>query len=46
VEIFREPDFHIGYLFGNFTMGQVLSIPLMLIGLYLIIRNLNLNAKI
>ena len=35
VEFVREPDAHIGYLaFGWLTMGQVLSIPLVLLGLY------------
>ena len=34
VELFREPDEHIGLLFGyNITMGQILSIPLIIIGL-------------
>lgn len=33
VEFVREPDAHIGYLaFGWVTMGQVLSLPLILIG--------------
>lgn len=37
VEFVREPDAHIGYLaFGWLTMGQVLSIPLVLIGLWLL----------
>jgi len=38
VEFFRQPDAHIGFLFGNFTMGQLLSVPLVLLGLYLIFR--------
>ena len=36
VEFFREPDFHIGYLYFNFSMGQFLSLPMIIIGLYLI----------
>ena len=33
VEFFREPDAHIGYLFGGWlTMGIVLSIPMVIIG--------------
>ncbi|MDD2337487.1 MAG: prolipoprotein diacylglyceryl transferase [Geobacteraceae bacterium] len=32
VELFREPDQQIGFLFGSFTEGQLLSIPLFLIG--------------
>jgi phosphatidylglycerol:prolipoprotein diacylglycerol transferase len=39
VEFFREPDAHIGYLLGGWlTMGMVLSIPLVLIGLWSILR--------
>src|SRR5690606_34409665 len=35
VEFVREPDAHIGYLaFGWVTMGQVLSTPLILLGLW------------
>lgn len=37
VEFFREPDAHIGYLAGGFlTMGMVLCIPLICIGLFLL----------
>lgn len=36
-EFFREPDIQIGYIgFDWLTMGQVLSLPMILIGLYLI----------
>jgi phosphatidylglycerol:prolipoprotein diacylglycerol transferase len=37
-ELFREPDVQLGFLFGGTTMGQLLSIPLLLVGLYLIWR--------
>lgn len=37
VEFVREPDAHIGYLaFGWLTMGQVLSLPLVALGLVLL----------
>jgi phosphatidylglycerol---prolipoprotein diacylglyceryl transferase len=36
VEFFREPDAHLGYLLGFITMGQLLSLPMMLAGLALI----------
>ena len=40
VEFVREPDAHLGYLaFGWLTMGQVLSIPLILVGLWLLWRS-------
>lgn len=39
VEFFREPDAHIGFLFGASTMGQLLSVPMILFGLSLIVRS-------
>lgn len=37
VEFVREPDAHLGYLaFGWLTMGQVLSLPLIAIGVFLL----------
>ncbi|CAL4043413.1 Phosphatidylglycerol--prolipoprotein diacylglyceryl transferase [Buchnera aphidicola (Tetraneura ulmi)] len=36
LEFFREPDFQIGFIFNNFTMGQILSIPMFFLGIYLI----------
>ncbi len=36
VEFFREPDAHIGYLFGLVSMGQLISIPLLGVGYYLL----------
>jgi len=39
VEFFREPDAHIGYLVGGWlTMGMVLSTPMVLIGLWAMLR--------
>jgi phosphatidylglycerol:prolipoprotein diacylglycerol transferase len=32
VEFFREPDQHIGFLWGGATMGQLLSLPMFLLG--------------
>ena len=37
-ELFREPDTQIGFIILNLTMGMILSIPLLLIGLFLIIK--------
>jgi phosphatidylglycerol:prolipoprotein diacylglycerol transferase len=39
VEFFREPDQHIGYIFPSITMGIILSIPFLIIGLLLIIKS-------
>lgn len=40
VEFFREPDAHLGHLFGVITMGQLLSLPMALAGLALIVHSL------
>jgi len=37
-EFFREPDRHLGYLVGPITMGMVLSLPLVLVGAFFILR--------
>jgi phosphatidylglycerol---prolipoprotein diacylglyceryl transferase len=39
-EFFREPDKQLGYLWHGATMGQLLSIPLILAGLALLVRAL------
>ncbi len=36
VEFFREPDTHLGFLFGGLTMGQLLCLPMIASGLYLL----------
>jgi phosphatidylglycerol:prolipoprotein diacylglycerol transferase len=38
VELFRQPDAHIGFLFLGSTMGQLLSLPMLGFGLWLILR--------
>lgn len=38
IEFFRQPDEQIGFLFNYFTMGQLLSFPLFLIGAYMLFR--------
>lgn len=40
VEFFREPDRHLGFLAGGVTMGQILSVPMILFGLWVIRRSL------
>lgn len=35
-ELFREPDAHIGYLWGGLTMGMILSIPMLALGGWMI----------
>jgi phosphatidylglycerol:prolipoprotein diacylglycerol transferase len=36
VEFFREPDYHLGYILGPFSMGQLLSVPMILLGAVMI----------
>jgi phosphatidylglycerol:prolipoprotein diacylglycerol transferase len=43
VEFFREPDQHLGYYFSYFTMGQFLSLPMIIIGCYFIFRKAKLQ---
>ena len=38
IEFFRAPDEQIGFIFNYFTMGQLLSFPLFLLGLYMLFR--------
>ncbi len=35
-ELFREPDAHLGFIFGGFSMGQLLSVPMLLGGVALL----------
>jgi phosphatidylglycerol:prolipoprotein diacylglycerol transferase len=37
-EFFRQPDAHLGFLWGGATMGQLLSIPLLIAGGVLMVR--------
>ncbi|SCA57040.1 Prolipoprotein diacylglyceryl transferase [Candidatus Terasakiella magnetica] len=45
VETVRQPDAHIGYLSGGSTMGQWLSIPMILIGIALMVMALRKNKE-
>ena len=38
VEFFRQPDEHLGTIYEIATMGQILSVPLILLGIWLIHR--------
>lgn len=38
VEFYREPDVQVGFLLDYFSMGQLLSLPMIAFGLYLIIH--------
>lgn len=38
-EFFREPDSFLGFLYAGATMGQLLSLPLAAVGLWLVLRS-------
>jgi phosphatidylglycerol:prolipoprotein diacylglycerol transferase len=37
-EMFRQPDAFLGFLFAGATMGQLLSVPMILVGAWLMLR--------
>ena len=48
VEQFRQPDAHIGFLWGSVSIGQVLSLPMVVLGVGIIVyavRNKVFNTK-
>ncbi len=45
IEFFREPDAQLGFLWLGATMGQLLCVPMMLFGLYLILRSERRTAQ-
>ncbi len=40
MEQFRQPDAQLGFIFGTITMGQILSLPLLVAGVIVLWRNL------
>lgn len=45
VEFFREPDVQLGFIAGGLTMGQLLSIPMLGIGIWLVVRALRAERR-
>ncbi len=47
VELFREPDAHLGFILGPLTMGQLLCVPMLLVGGYLVFaaRNPDITSR-
>ncbi len=37
-EVFRQPDAHLGFLLAGATMGQLLSVPMIAVGAWLMLR--------
>lgn len=40
MEFFREPDRQIGFITNNITLGQILSVPFLLLGLYILHKSI------
>ncbi len=40
MEQFRQPDAQLGFFFGNLTMGQLLSAPLIAVGIWILLNKL------
>jgi phosphatidylglycerol:prolipoprotein diacylglycerol transferase len=36
VEFVREPDAQLGFIFGSFSMGQLLSLPMVVVGVVML----------
>ena len=45
IEFVREPDAQIGLLLDSVSMGQLLSVPMIIFGVYLIIRKSALPSR-
>jgi phosphatidylglycerol:prolipoprotein diacylglycerol transferase len=46
VELYREPDVHLGFIFYNLTMGQLLCIPMVLAGVLLIVFSIKRHNEL
>lgn len=46
LEFFREPDFQLGFILGGFSMGQVLSFPMAVGGVFMIWRSYSREKKL
>ena len=45
VEFFREPDAHLGFVLGSFSMGQLLSFPMVLVGVFMLVLGYQRRAS-
>ena len=45
IEFVREPDAQIGLLLNSISMGQLLSVPMIIFGVYLIMRKSALPSR-
>ncbi|MCP4523000.1 MAG: prolipoprotein diacylglyceryl transferase [Candidatus Gracilibacteria bacterium] len=42
---FRQPDSHIGYVFSIFSLGSLLSIPMIIIGIFFYLKLRNIKSE-
>ncbi|MCL1073656.1 prolipoprotein diacylglyceryl transferase [Shewanella dokdonensis] len=45
-ELVRQPDPQLGFFLGDITMGQILSIPMIVFGIYLLVRKAPANTPV
>lgn len=45
LEFFRQPDRQLGFVFGPFTMGQILCLAMILSGLAIILARLSISSR-
>jgi phosphatidylglycerol:prolipoprotein diacylglycerol transferase len=45
IEMYREPDAHLGFIFSYISMGQILSLPMVIAGVVLIVVGAKLSTK-
>ena len=45
IEFFRAPDFQLGYLIFNLTMGQIISLIFLLIGIFVFLKKNEIKKK-
>jgi phosphatidylglycerol:prolipoprotein diacylglycerol transferase len=45
IEFFRQPDEQIGFLWQFFTLGQILCLPTLILGGYLLFKNVSANYQ-
>ncbi len=45
LEQYREPDAQLGFLWEHITMGQMLSLPFLILGIYLVVRACKTDIK-
>lgn len=45
IEYYREPDFHLGFIIQDLSMGQILCVPMFILGAGVILYSLSCQSK-